>query len=258
MNHSKMLSDDMLIEDDDYGYSTNTAKRLPVVICIDTSGSMNYDAATSQKNITTSSRIDLVNKGIQKFYEVVNKSNVAANSVELSIVTFDSNIKVHRPFATLDIGEKPTLTAKGMTFMGQGVNKAIDVLEEHREILRKNSIAHFKSWLIIMSDGRPFNKHDRILEEKELQRAAERCQKLTDEGVLIWTIGLNENDHEGFKALKRFSKRTVSLVDMQIESLFDWLASSTVVTSTTDPITGSMSTTTSKNLKITDILKFEV
>ncbi len=67
----------------------NTSARIPVCLCIDTSGSM----------VTC---IDDLNKGVKDFYKSIRSSDTALAACEIAIITFDTKINVLEEFSTVD------------------------------------------------------------------------------------------------------------------------------------------------------------
>ena len=137
--------------------------RLPICLCLDVSTSMDL-----------SGQIHELNKGVHELYAMLQKDTKTKYTAEIAIVTFGGNCEVTtvRDFSRIDIqGDLEDLDAKGLTPIGEGVNKALDMIEERKKQYRKYGNSFYRPWLIIMSDGKP-EGHD----PEELERAKDRIK----------------------------------------------------------------------------------
>ena len=126
----------------------NPTTRVPVCLCLDTSYSM------------CGNPINELNEGIRIFLNAINNDEVAKYSAEIAIVTFDSDARVIQDFATVDKINPPTLTANGLTSMNQGVNLALDILENRKKEYAKAGVDYYQPWLVLMTDGAPTESID--------------------------------------------------------------------------------------------------
>lgn len=121
------------------------ARRLPVYLLLDTSGSMQGDP------------IEAVKVGLQTMLTALRQDPAALETVWLSIITFDSEVKQLMPLTELESFVLPhiAIPQSGATFLG----KALDVLCTcyDKEVI-KNTAEHKGDWmplLFIMTDGSP-------------------------------------------------------------------------------------------------------
>ena len=115
----------------------NPTPRVPVCLCLDTSGSMGRivrgetqsTGRTIYKdgqtwNVVTGgvSAIDDLNEGINQFFEAIRTDEVAVYSAEICVITFGGKkAELISPFATVDQQVKSfSLVADGDTYMGKG------------------------------------------------------------------------------------------------------------------------------------------
>ena len=124
-------------------FAENPEPRCPCVLLLDTSGSMKGEP------------IDALNKGLQAFKTDLGKDPLAARRVEIAVVTFDNEIKVVQDFVTVDNFNPPVLEAQGQTFMGGGIQKALDLVQARKTQYRANGVAYYRPWVFMITDGEP-------------------------------------------------------------------------------------------------------
>lgn len=190
--------------------AVNPAPRVPICLCLDTSGSMEGD------------RCEELTKGVEKFYNSIKADDVAVNSAEVCIVTFGGSAKCISEFKTVDmITELPAFEVRGETPMGEAVNLALDKLENRKKQYRDNGVDYFQPWLVIMTDGYPNGR------ESEFKRAAERISKLTkDKKLTIFPIGVGkEADMDALNMLSP-NRPALKLKGLNFKDFFEWLSQS--------------------------------
>ena len=196
----------------------NGAVQLPVCLCLDTSGSMRGKP------------IEELNRGLKLFYDAIRNDEVACASADICIVTF-GNGGVQRAFDFSGLWSRPnppTLSAGGNTPMGDAVNKALDLLEARRNEYKRKGVDHYKPWLVLMTDGRPYGDSS----SSAVPTAQKRTCELVSGGKLtvfpIW-IG-NDNTKNGIDILKGFSpighNPPVTLKGLDFSKFFQWLSRS--------------------------------
>lgn len=123
-----------------------TAKRLPVVICLDISGSM-------------ANRLKELQQALLRFSHSMAEHPKAKHSVELALVSF--NTQAHEVFyfapmsETINKVQGLQLMASGQTAMGAALMKAMDMLEERKLQYKDTAVPYYQPWLVLMTDGEP-------------------------------------------------------------------------------------------------------
>ena len=170
----------------------NPTPRVPVCLCLDTSGSMGRivrgETQSTGKtiysdgktwNVVTGgvSAINDLNDGLNQFFEAIRTDEVAVYSAEICVITFGGKkAEVISNFATVDqIDTSFSLVADGDTYMGEAVNMALDRLEKRKQAYKDKGIDYFQPWLVIMTDGTPNGSNS------ELETAMTRVQKMVNE-----------------------------------------------------------------------------
>lgn len=211
--------------------SENAQPRVPICLCLDVSGSMG--AVEFDENNNQVTRIEELQKGIEKFYREIRENEVAKYAAEICVVTFDTDAKCVLDFANINRQEVPQLKLGGTTAMGEGVNLALDLLENRKAEYVDAGTDYFQPWLVLMTDGKP-NSGNRS--KAELEQAMNRTKKMiSDKKLTLFPIGVG--DGANLETLANFTpKRTaMKLKGLCFAEFFEWLSSSVEKTSASMP-----------------------
>ena len=225
----------------------NPTPRVPVCLCLDTSGSMNQIIggdveATGEQfyedgkmwDIVTGgiTAIEELTEGVKAFYDELRNDEVAQYSAEICIVTFGGlNAELIADFANID--RQPELTqlkASGDTPMGEAVNLALDCLENRKREYQDKGVDYYQPWLVLMTDGAPNG------DPNELERAIKRTVEMVNSKKLtIFPIGIGSV--ADIDTLSRFSphRMPLHLLEMRFKEFFQWLSQSVARTSMSMP-----------------------
>ncbi|MDX8393122.1 MAG: VWA domain-containing protein [Mariprofundales bacterium] len=121
------------------------SRRLPVYLLIDSSGSMHGEPILA------------VNVGISSMLTALRQDPYALESVHLSLITFDREIKEILALTPLDqaqIGDIE-LPKSGATHMGEGLEFLVDKVQKNVIKSSDNVKGDFRPMLFIMTDGSP-------------------------------------------------------------------------------------------------------
>lgn len=185
-------------------------RRLPIYFLVDTSGSMRGEP------------IESVNIGLRSTMSALRQNPYALETVHLSIVTFDSEVKELLPLTAIEVASIPDIVCpqSGATLIGAGLEFIVDKV--HREV-RKSSAQAKGDWrplLFVMTDGKPTD----VLAFKEVVPKIKACSF----GNIIACAAGPKADAD---SLKTFADKVVSLDTMDAHSFasfFQWV--STAVT----------------------------
>nr|WP_288732077.1 VWA domain-containing protein [uncultured Anaerobutyricum sp.] len=215
---------------------------LPVCLCIDTSGTMattiggrrtgEYIASKDYGNrlvpvvVGGTSRIEILEKGIQQFYESTFADELARLTVLVSIVTFNDKAKKVQNFVPVvkrdgTVRRTPHFKPEGQTAMGEGINLALDLLDKCKKNYTAKGVDCYQPWLIIMSDG--INNGSSF----ELSIAQERIRDLVNRKKLaVYPFGIGKG--ADLNQLNQLSPKqeAFQLEETQMEGLFKWFAKS--------------------------------
>ena len=132
--------------------NASSAVVTPICIVVDTSHSMVDGRFVDSQGRT---RMERLNDGIQQFLDEIKEDDLLADSVEIAIVTFNTEAGTALAFSTIE-------NIQGVTIAGgstagdtpKGVEAALDLLENEKNFLKNNGKKYNQPWIVIMSDGR--------------------------------------------------------------------------------------------------------
>lgn len=211
------MSNDLLVRLEDL--VNNPTARVPVCLCLDTSGSMRGEPMRE------------LNEGVHLFYEAIREDETALYSAEVSVVTFGERAQCVADFASLEIQPNaPILSADGMTPMGEAVNMGLDLLEQRKGEYKERGVDYYQPWLVLMTDGEPNGN------SAELSRAISRTVNLVDQKKLtVFPIGIGPK--ADMAVLAQFSPKRppLKLQGLKFREFFAWLSKSVSKTSQSTP-----------------------
>ncbi|NES18978.1 MAG: VWA domain-containing protein [Symploca sp. SIO3E6] len=187
----------------------NPENRCPVILLLDTSGSM------SGKPIME------LNRGVRIFKASVMEDRLASLRVEVAVITFNSQVEVIQDFVTIDNFTPKELTTSGTTHMGEGINQALDLLEERKTQYRENDISYYRPWLFLITDGSPTEPTSTWQNAGTRVRAAEAKNKL-----LFFAVGVEDADLDILKEIAPVARPPQKLKSLDFQSMFEWLGAS--------------------------------
>lgn len=206
----------------------NPEPRCPVVLLLDTSGSMN------------GTPIEELNRGLRAFEKALKDDHLASLRVEVAILTFGGEVSLldvsgdgtdpadaGDAFVTVDRFEPPVLRARGSTPMGRAVREGLDLIRQRKAIYKQNGIDYYRPWLFLLSDGHPTDGGWE-------KAAADLCAEESRKGVMVFAVGVDKAD---LTKLGRFSgeRSPLRLRGLAFEELFTWLSRSLSSVSHSNP-----------------------
>ncbi len=222
-------------------FAENPEPRCPVVLVLDTSGSMQGTA------------IQELNEGLRAFAAALKADRLASLRVEVAVIAFGGKVRAlnvrgafagdakdvvlfnpmglairpkvnevpfdaNQAFVTVDQFQPPVLDANGDTPLGEAVSRSLALLRERKEIYKKNGLDYFRPWIFAITDGKPTDKGWEAVAEQVRQ---EEMRK----GVVFYGVGVEGAD---LKVLGRFStaRPALRLKGLAFGELFTWLSKS--------------------------------
>lgn len=210
-------------------FADNPEPRCPVVLALDTSGSMN------------GAPIQELNQALKTFAGALQSDRLASLRVEVAIVTFGGQVKVwglvesgksvtyeaQNAFVTVDHFSPPKLEATGNTPMGEAVMRALGLLRERKVVYHQSGMDYFRPWLFVITDGKPTDSN---WETAAAQVKEEEARK----GVTFYGVGVENAD---LNVLAKFSdaRPPLKLKGLAFGELFQWLSKSLAVVAHSRP-----------------------
>ncbi|MFS0576647.1 hypothetical protein AB1K83_13495 [Sporosarcina sp. 179-K 3D1 HS] len=151
------------------GLENRRSKKIPFVIVIDISGTMELN-----------DNIGKVNRGLQAFYDVLLEDPKICDSLDLSIITFGGEERVHLAVDFDDIRNQavPTFEAYGNTPLCPAIIMALDNIEDQIDAYHSIGISNTKPIMLIMTDGEPSRyEYAELVENGEEYWVADPLQK---------------------------------------------------------------------------------
>lgn len=193
----------------------NRHRRTPCVLLVDTSGSMDGE------------KISRLNAGFRTFREDILRNPMAAQSVELCVISFGP-VTVQSDFALLREMPQLHFEADGVTPIKEALELAMLKVTERKQAYRDHGISYYRPWIFLLTDGEPtdnnggFSSSYRKLLQPLTLAAKER--KFT-----LFTVGIGVSP-EGRQVLNELSQpfggRCLDLDTLKFEEMFLWLSGS--------------------------------
>lgn len=147
----------------------NKDQKCPVVLLLDTSGSM------------AGMPIEELNKALIQIKEDILNDTMLSNRLELGIVAFDDDARVERPIDLISLDtDLPILNIGGVTNLVAGMNKAIELVTDRKNFYKSNGEQYYRPFIVLFTDGAPTNTPE------EIEELDQNIQKLSDEKRFIF------------------------------------------------------------------------
>ena len=215
----------------DVGLASNPEPRCPCVLLLDVSGSMaevvsnagqdlgytiQQDGKTYQAVSGGVTRIDKVNEGLRAYQTDLMGDSLAAQRVEVSVITFGNSVQTVSPFVTAHEFTPPTLVANGETPMGAAILQAIDAITERKRLYRQNGLHFYRPWIFLITDGEPTDAWQTA--------AAKVHEGEKNKSFAFFAVGVEGSN---FDILRQISVRApLHLKGASFREMFVWLSQS--------------------------------
>ena len=224
----------------DVGLASNPEPRCPCVLVVDVSGSMGQvvgeaghdlgytieqDGKTYRAVSGGTTRIDRVNEGLRAYRDDLLADGLAAQRVEVAVVTFGSGVRTVTEFVGASEFEPPMLRADGETPLGEAVLRAIDMVAARKQLYRANGLHYYRPWVFLITDGEP---------DDDWRAAAAKVKEgESAKSFAFFAVGVEGAD---FNVLRQLSVREpLKLKGANFREMFVWLSQSQRSVSQSNP-----------------------
>lgn len=185
----------------------NTEPRCPVVLLVDTSGSM------------AGAPIDELNEGLRIFKESLMTDSLAQKRVEIAIVSFGSTPTVIQDFVTADLWATTTLISDGQTALGAATSQAIQMVGERKAKYKAAGVSYYRPWIFLFTDGAPTDAWEHLPGEVHGGESGKK--------FMFFSVGVGSNADMG--VLSRIappSRPPLRMKGLAFREMFQWLSAS--------------------------------
>lgn len=214
----------------------NFEQKCLCVLVLDVSGSMReivddsnmqYTGETmymdgKKYNLVTGgiSKLDLLNEGLQNFYNEVSTDDTTSQRLELCIITFNDYVQVVQEPALPENVTIPELKGEGDTALADAVNEAIDKVEARKNWYKATGQPYYRPWIILMTDGVPNKGQD-------INSLAQRIKNDTDaKKYAFLPVGVEGADMDVLQRIAGNGMNATKLKGMRFAQFFRWLSAS--------------------------------
>jgi uncharacterized protein YegL len=198
-----------------------SARRLPVYILVDTSGSMRGEP------------VQALNVGLKAMEQALRRDPFALDSVHLSLITFDIEAREVFPLTPLDQVRMPEIQvpASGATFLGAALDLLVKRVD--RDVVRGSETQRgdWRPMAFVMTDGSP--------SDSQAYREATAAVKKRDFARIV---GCAAGPKAKVGALRELTDTVVSLDTLDgagFAQFFQWVSSSIAAGGRSGSVTAS-------------------
>jgi len=140
-------------------------------------------------------------------------------NVDLSILSFGSSVNVIFDAVPIEEAHNIKLIASGGTMMGEGLDRAIDLIDKRKRYYKNFGIPYYKPMLVLITDGIPNDDY-----YQSFQRAV---KQIVENKILIIPIGVGNDTNFYLLSRLAINSSVINLKSLNnFSSLFDWLSTS--------------------------------
>ena len=186
---------------------------VATVLLLDTSGSM-----------TDGNKITHLNEGLKIFKEDVSSDDLARKRVDLAVISFGDDVNVISDFSSVEEFKPPRLKASGLTPMGDAILRAVELVEERKEMYKAKGIDYYRPWIFMITDGAPTDLQlgDSMWNEviKEVHEGE------ANKKFLFFAVGVEPANMDLLKQIAPPNREPVKLKQGKFKEMFEWLSKS--------------------------------
>lgn len=186
----------------------NYEQKCLCLLVLDTSGSMGGEP------------IKELNRGLQEFYTAVEEDLIAANRLEVGIITFGSQIRTTQEPSLIENFTMPSLNVSGTTRMVDAIREAMRKTEERKRWYKETGQPYYRPIMVLITDGEPDRDQDVMGVSKEIDDAV-NSKKFT-----FFGLGVRGYNHKILQQICPPSAPPMPLSGYKFSEFFKWLSNS--------------------------------
>ena len=190
----------------------NYEQKCPVLLVLDRSGSM------------SGSPIIELNKALLDFEQEIKKDAITASRLDISVISFGSDVKVERDFGLIDESNMPQLSISGSTKLVDATRKGIEMIKNRKAWYQSTGQNYYRPYIILITDGEPDSDQDVDGLAKEMH------DLVHNKHLNFWPIAVNGADMQMLNKIAvpgvEASMPPLKLDGVKFVELFKWLSSS--------------------------------
>lgn len=195
----------------------NYEQKCLCVLVLDTSGSMAGEP------------IKQLNRGLQDFYMAVEEDMIAANRLEVSIVTFGSQVKTTQEPSLIDNFRMPSLRPSGTTKLVDAVRLAMDSIENRKRWYKETGQPYYRPIMVLITDGEP--DYDQDIDGLSI----EIDDAVNNKKFTFFGLGVKGYNHKKLSQICPVLTPPLPLEGYRFSEFFKWLSNSiSVITKSKD------------------------
>ena len=169
-------------------------------------------------------KIAALNEGLRIFKDEVSNDELAAKRVDLAVVTFGATVSVLVDFSSIHDFEVPTLTAAGLTPMGEAISKAIDMVETRKQQYKLQGIDYYRPWIFMITDGDPTDIQPGDATWNEVTRKLHEGE--AGKNFMFFAVAVEPANTDVLAQIAPQNRPPVKLKGTKFKEMFQWLSKS--------------------------------
>ncbi len=196
-------------------------RHVPVVLLVDTSGSM------------SGAPINELNQGLVEFGNALQEDSLALGRAEVCVISFNSSVQTEMSFRPASEYEAPSLSASGLTALNEAIEAGLDAIEARKAEYRANGVSYYRPWMFLLTDGAPTDTSRESAARTRLQAAIEgkKC--------VFMPMGIGEYADtaklQSYYPSSTAAKIVLKASASNFKESFVWLSASIAAVSNSDP-----------------------
>ena len=186
----------------------NYEQKCLCTLVLDTSGSMGGEP------------IRELNRGLQEFYAAIEEDLIAANRLEVNIITFGSQIRTVQEPSLIDNFDMPTLGVGGTTRLVDAVREAMRKTEERKQWYKETGQPYYRPIVVLITDGEP----DRDQDVNGL--SGEITEAVNSKKFTFFGLGVKGYNHQILQKVCPPTAPPMPLSGYKFSEFFKWLSNS--------------------------------